>query len=270
MRERVALVTGAGGGIGRVTARALAEAGFVVGLLGRTEATLAETKRLVEQAAARAVVAIADVANPAEVGAAVRSIAQDAGEIAVLVNNAGSLRAIGPLWEVDADDWWADVMTSLAGAFNLCRAVLPGMIERGAGCIVNLTSYAAVRPAPYETGYAAGKAAVASLTESLASSLAEHGISAFSVAAGYTRTAMTDHLESSNAGRRWLPDAGTGRVVDPEQTARLISLLAAGGADALSGRFLHTLDEVEALLANVEAIQRDELYAPRIRRLPGR
>ena len=270
MSERVALVTGAGDGIGRVTALALAEAGFALGLLGRTAATLAETQRLVEQSGARTVAAVADVRDTKGVAEAVGSIAQDAGEIAVLVNNAGSLQAIGPLWEVDADDWWADVMTSLAGAFNLCRAVLPGMIEQRAGCIVNLTSYAAVRPAPYQTGYAAGKAAVASLTESLATSLAEHGISAFSVAAGYTRTAMTDRLESSEAGRRWLPDSGTGQIVAPEQTAELIRVLAEGRADGLSGRFLHTLDDVDVLLANLEGIRRDELYAPRIRRLPGR
>ena len=144
------------------------------------------------------------------------------------------------------------------------------MIERRTGRIVNLTSYAAVRAAPYETGYAAGKAAVASLTESLAASLAGHGISVFSVAAGFTRTAMTEHLTSSEAGRRWLPDAGTGRIVDAEQTARLIARLAGGAADELSGRLLHTLDEVDILLAEIDAIRRDDLYAPRIRRLPGR
>ena len=64
----------------------------------------------------------------------------------MLVNNAGSLRAIGPLWEVDPDDWWLDVRTSLGGAFNVCRAVVPRMIERGEGRIVNVTSYVAVRP----------------------------------------------------------------------------------------------------------------------------
>src|SRR4029079_1132044 len=85
------------------------------------------------------------------------------GPATVLVNNAGTGLALGPLWEVDADDWWTDVETTLRGAFNLCRAVLPGMIERGTGRIVNVTSYVAVRPAPYQTGYAAGKAALLNL-----------------------------------------------------------------------------------------------------------
>lgn len=270
MSERVAVITGASAGIGRATALALADAGFALGLVARSGEALAETKQLIEESGARAVAAVADVTDPRAVAEAVEVIAQDAGPIGVLVNNAGSLRAIGPLWEVDSDDWWADVMTSVAGMFNVTRAVLPGMIERRDGRIVNLTSYAAVRPAPYETGYAAGKAAVASLTESLAASLAEHGVSAFSVAAGFTRTAMTNHLTSSEAGRRWLPAAGTGRIVDAQQTAQLIAVLAGGSADALSGRFLHTLDEIDALLAALDEIRRDELYVPRVRRLPGR
>ena len=117
------------------------------------------------------------------------------------MNNAGSLRAIGPLWEVDPKDWWSDVETSLGGAFNLCRAVLPQMIERLEGRIVNVTSYAGVRAAPYQTGYGCAKAGLASLTESLAASLAQYGIKAFSAAPGFTQTEMTRNLTESEAGQ---------------------------------------------------------------------
>ena len=109
-----------------------------------------------------------------------------------------------------------------------------------------------------------------SLTESLAAELGEHGVSVFGVAPGFTRTDMTEHLTASEAGARWLPDAGSGRVVEAEDTARLIVRLASGSADELSGRLLHTLDEVDVLLAELDEIRRDDLYAPRIRRLPGR
>ncbi len=109
-----------------------------------------------------------------------------------------------------------------AGAYNCCREVVPRMIERGAGRIVNLTSYAGARPAPYQSGYACAKAAVNSLTESLAAELGQHGISVFGVAPGFTRTDMTEHLTASEAGARWLPDAGSGRIVEAEDTARLI------------------------------------------------
>ena len=186
----------------------------------------------------------------------------------MLVNNAGTLRAIGPLWEVEPDDWWLDVQTSLGGTYNVSRAVVPGMIERRAGRIVNVTSYAAVRPSPYQTGYAAAKAGVASLTEALAASLAQYGITAFSVAPGFTRTELTRQLTESDAGRRWLPDVGRGRVVDAERSARLIAALAVGAADDLSGRFLHALDDVDTLLARIDEVRSAELYAPRLRRLP--
>jgi len=270
MSDRVALVTGASRGIGRATAIALADAGFAVGVLARSARQLEETRLLVEQVGAPAVAAVADVTDATAIARAVDEIERKAGAVTLLVNNAGSMRAVGPLWEVDPEAWWSDVSTTVGGAYNCCRHVVPRMIERGEGRIVNLTSYAGVRPAPYQSGYGCGKAALNSFTESLAAELGELGVSVFGVAAGFTRTDMTEHLTSSEAGRRWLPGAGSGRIVTPEQTARLIVRLAEGSADDLRGRLLHTLDQVDVLLAEIDEIRRDELYAPRLRRLPGR
>jgi NAD(P)-dependent dehydrogenase (short-subunit alcohol dehydrogenase family) len=270
MSTRVALVTGASRGIGRATAIALGNAGFVVGVVARSATDLEDTRLLVEETGTLSVAAVADVTAARAMAHAVEEIEQAAGPITVVVNNAGSLRAIGPLWEADPEDWWADVSTTLAGAYNCCRQIVPQMIERGEGRIVNVSSYAGTRPAPYQSGYACAKAALNSFTESLAAELDDQGVSVFGVAAGFTRTEMTDQLTSSEAGRRWLPDAGSGRVVDAEQTAQLIARLAGGEADDLSGRLLHTLDEVDVLLAAIDEIRRDDLYAPRLRRLPGR
>ena len=270
MSDRVAIVTGASRGIGRATAIELARAGLTVAVVARSAPALEHTRILIEESGGAAVAVVADVTDREAVARAVEEIERSAGPIRVLVNNAGSMRAIGPLWEVDPEDWWSDVLTSLAGAYNCCREVVPRMLERGDGRIVNLTSYAGARPAPYQSGYGCAKAALNSLTESLAAELGDRGLSVFGVAAGFTRTEMTDHLTSSEAGRRWLPDSGSGRVVDAEQTARLISRLASGAADELSGRLLHTLDELDALLAGIDEIRREDLYAPRVRRLPGR
>jgi NAD(P)-dependent dehydrogenase (short-subunit alcohol dehydrogenase family) len=270
MSDRVALVTGASRGIGRATAIALGDAGFAVGIVARSGPQLEETRLLIDGTQAAAVAAVADVTDATAVAHAVDEIEAELGAVTVLVNNAGSLRAIGPLWEVDPEVWWSDVSTTLAGAYNCCRCVVPRMIERGDGRIVNLTSYAAVRPAPYQSGYGCGKAALNSFTESLAAELGEVGVSVFGVAAGFTQTEMTERLTSTDAGKRWLPTAGSGRIVTPEQTAGLIVRLAEGSADDLSGRLLHTLDEVDVLLAEIDEIRRDELYAPRLRRLPGR
>jgi NAD(P)-dependent dehydrogenase (short-subunit alcohol dehydrogenase family) len=266
----VAVVTGASRGIGRATALALAENGFGVALLARSAEGLRETRELVERDGGTALDLVADVTDAEAVVAGVESAEERLGPIGVLVNNAGSLRALGPLWEVRPDDWWADVMTSLGGAYNLCRAVIPSMIERGRGRIVNVTSYAALRPAPYQTGYASGKAALAALTEALAASLADHGVAVFSVAPGFTVTELTRQLTESDAGRRWFPGEADREPLDAEATAKLIVRLASGSADALSGRLLHTLDDLDVLLAQIDEIRRDDLYAPRLRRLPGR
>jgi len=265
----VAIVTGAGRGIGRATALALAQRGYSVGLIARSAAELEETRTLVRQAGGEAIAAPADVTDGEAVAHAVAALAGEGEVVSVLVNNAGSLRAIGPLWEVDPADWWADVHSSLGGAFNLCRAVVPGMIARGSGRIVNVVSYAGTRPAPYQTAYGSAKAALANLTESLAASLAANGVQAFAVAPGYTDTAMTRGLVESEAGRTWLPEAGAGRVVDAALAAELIATLASGCADALSGRLVHALDEVDELLARIDEIRSDDLYVPRVRRLPG-
>lgn len=267
---KVALVTGASRGIGRATAIALADDGFGVALVARSAAELRETRELVESRGGTALDLVADATDAGALGRAVETTRGQLGPIDVLVNNAGSLRALGPLWEVRPEDWWADVTTSLGGAYNLCRAVIPDLIARGRGRIVNVTSYAALRPAPYQSGYAGGKAALVALTEALAASLADQGIAVFSVAPGFTATEMTRQFTDSDAGRRWFPDEGRREPLDASATAELIARLAGGSADALSGRLLHTLDDVDVLLARIDEIRRDDLYVPRLRRLPGR
>jgi NAD(P)-dependent dehydrogenase (short-subunit alcohol dehydrogenase family) len=255
----VAVITGASRGIGRATALALTRRGFTVGLLARSEAGLEESRALVAERNGAAVALVADVVDPASVERAIAQLVAEAGEVDVLVNNAGALRAVGALWDVHDEDWRADLETSLVGTINLCRAVVPSLLARHTGRIVNVVSYAAFRPAPLEAAYAAAKAAVASLTESLDASLEPQGGRAFAVAPAFTRTAMTDTL-TGTAERRAEP---------PERTAELIALLASGEADALHGRVLHTLDDIPVLIARIEEIRAGELYVPRVRRLPG-
>jgi 3-oxoacyl-[acyl-carrier protein] reductase len=264
----VALVTGGARGFGRASALALGRAGFKVGIVARSEGELQATHELLAAAGVDAASFVADVTDLIALDAAVHSLQSDLGPITALVNNAGTLAAIGPVWDADPVAWWGDVETTLRGAFNACRCVVPGMVERRTGRIVNVSSYAGVRPSPYQSGYACAKAALLSLTDALASSLEPHGVRAFSVSPGFVVTEMTRHLTESPEGRRWLPDAGTGTVVDIDVGAQLVALLCSGGADALNGRFVHALDDVAELLRCLEQIETDDLYAPRLRRLP--
>jgi len=260
----VAIVSGAGRGVGRAIAVALSHAGFSVALLARSQEELDDADA---EIGAAVFTSACDVRDGDAVARAVASAEAALGPATVLVNNAGTGLALGPLWEVDADDWWTDVETTLRGAFNLCRAVLPGMIERGTGRIVNVTSYVAVRPAPYQTGYAAGKAALLNLTESLAASLAAHGVHVFAMTPGYVRTQLTERIAETDAGRTWLPEVGQGRVLEAEDGARLVVRLAQGDADVLNGRFFHALDDLDDILRRRDEVETDDLYVPRLRRL---
>lgn len=260
----VAVVSGAGRGVGRAIAVALAGAGFRVALLARSQDELDDAATEIGEGV---FTAACDVRDAEAVGHVVTTAEEALGPITVLVNNAGTGLALGPLWEVDPDEWWTDVETTLRGAFNLCRAVLPGMIERGGGRIVNVTSYVAVRPSPYQTGYAAGKAGLLNLTESLAASLAPHGVHVFAMTPGYVRTQLTQRIADTDAGRTWLPEVGRGRVVDAADGARLVVRLAQGDADALNGRFFHALDDLDDILRRRDEVEAQDLYVPRLRRL---
>jgi NAD(P)-dependent dehydrogenase (short-subunit alcohol dehydrogenase family) len=260
----VAVVTGAGRGVGRAIAVALADAGFAVALLARSKQELDDAARAIGSA----VFATAcDVRDIDAVARAVASAEKALGPTTLLVNNAGTGLALGPLWEVDPDEWWTDVETTLRGAFNLCRAVVPGMLERRGGRIVNVTSYVAVRPSPYQTGYAAGKAGLLSLTESLAASLAPHGVHVFAMTPGYVRTQLTQRIADTDAGRTYLPEVGQGRVVEAQEGAHLVVRLANGDADALNGRFFHALDDLDDMLRRREEVEAQDLYVPRLKRL---
>jgi NAD(P)-dependent dehydrogenase (short-subunit alcohol dehydrogenase family) len=259
---QTAIVTGGSRGVGLAIGRALVEAGARVALLARSGDEL-------ERAAAElggAAAIVADVRDLASVEAAVAQAEREVGPADLLVNNAGTLAAIGPLWEVEPSDWWLDVETSLRGALLCSRAVLPGMLERGRGRIVNVSSYAAIRPSPYQSGYAAAKAALLSVTESLATSTAGQGVAVFAISPGFVRTAMTDHLRESEEGRRWLPDVGSRGEVDASRAGRLVVFLASGEADRLSGRFVHALDDAEDLARRADEIVGDDLYVMRLRR----
>jgi NAD(P)-dependent dehydrogenase (short-subunit alcohol dehydrogenase family) len=218
----IAVVTGGSRGIGKSIADALRESGAQVTTLSRSEGV--------------------DVNNASAVERALAAV----GAVDLLVNNAGSFDAIGPAWQVDADDWLRDVETSLLGAFNCSRAVLPGMIERGGGRIVNVSSGAAERAYPYGSGYAAGKAALISFTRSLAAETAEHGIAVFAIAPGFVWTEMTERLRDA---AQPAPDVSGADPLAPELAARLVLRLASGEADKLSGEFIHVRDDLDRLLS---------------------
>jgi len=249
-----------------VIAQALAGEGFAVSLAARTRSELEETAAEIEAGGGRTLVRPADATRREQVEALVGETEEALGPIELLVSNAGSARALGPAWEVEPDAWWADVETNLRSAFLCAHAVLPRMISRGHGRVLHVSSYVAARPSPYLSAYAAAKAAIVSFSEGLAAAAEPHGVRVFTITPGLFRSALVDHLMSSVEGRRWLPEVGEGRWVEPEQVARLVTFLASGAGDALAGRFLHALDDVEDLMRRADEIAEEDLFTVRLRR----
>lgn len=174
---RTALVTGAGKGIGRAVAHALARAGTHVGLVARTAADLERVAGELRETVpgARVCVAAADVADRSGVEGAVARVQRELGEIDVLVNNAGIAR-FGTVLEMEPEEWERIHRVNVLGTLHATRAVLPGMIARRRGDIVNVASTAGEKGAASTAAYAASKAAVLRLTESLAAEVRKHGV----------------------------------------------------------------------------------------------
>jgi NAD(P)-dependent dehydrogenase (short-subunit alcohol dehydrogenase family) len=272
---QVALVTGGGRGIGRVFAQTLAAAGARVAVAARSEDELAHTLALVEQAGGHAMAVPLDVTDQRAVERAVTIIEQQLGPVTLLVNNAGVCGPVDPLWDVDPEDWWRTIDINLRGSFLCAHAVLPNMIERRQGRIINIASYAGVFRWPLVSAYSVSKAALVKLTENLAVETKRLGVAVFAVHPGIVTIGLTEHAmttpsSKSPTGRAmgWLrQEVEAGRAVPPERGADLVLRLASGQADALSGRYLTVHDDVDALLARASEIQRDDLYVLRLRDL---
>ena len=246
----VALVTGGGRGIGASIARELAAAGVRVAVSGRTGALVEATAAEIDGLAL-----VGDVALLADVEDWVRRTEAELGPLDLLVNNAGTESASGPLWEQDPTDWWRVFEVNVRGPMLCCRAVLPGMVERGRGRIVNVGSggsYLPVRAGSIALGTAYGpsKAALGRFSELLA---AQVGVHVFLISPGLVRTALTESLGDDAP---WTP---------PELAPRLVRVLASGRADALAGRYLHAEhDDVQQLVPRADEIVEQDLNAIRM------
>jgi 3-oxoacyl-[acyl-carrier protein] reductase len=254
---QVALVTGGGRGIGAGIARELADAGMRVAVAARTRE---QVERVAQEIGGLALEV--DVSDQAPVGRMVEDTERELGPIDLLVNNAGVPGSwTGTrIWEgEDPRDWWRVFEVNTLGPYLCCRAVLPGMVERGSGRIVNVGSgggYLPVTPGRGgSTSYGPSKAALYRFGELLAAQVGEHGIAVFTISPGLVRTELTQQLGEDAP---WTP---------PELAPRLVRALASGRADRLAGRYIHAEhDDVDDLLARADEVVEDDLNAIRLRR----
>jgi 3-oxoacyl-[acyl-carrier protein] reductase len=222
-------------------------------------AVSARTRDQVEQVASEigSLAVVADVSKREDVEQMVADVEQRLGALDLLVANAGIGIWEQESWETDPAEWWRVHEVNVLGVYLCCRAVMPGMLERGRGRIVITGSGAAYLPGSRQTAYSSSKAAVVRFGETLANQL-DGRIPVFPISPGLVRTEMTEGRIPDDAP--WTP---------PECAPRLVRALAGGRFDRLSGRYLHAeQDPPEALEQRIDEILEHDLNAIRLRRGP--
>ncbi|MHB1460464.1 MAG: SDR family NAD(P)-dependent oxidoreductase [Armatimonadota bacterium] len=269
IKGRTVIVTGSGSGIGRALAVEFSANGANVVCCGRREAPLRETVALIEASGGTALAIPADVTDPQQVDRLVSQAIERFGSIDVLFNNAGSFNAIGAFWEVDPDVWWNDVMINIRSVQLCSRAVLPHMMARNVGIIINMNGGGALGPLPGGSGYGSSRAAVLRMTDTLAQELAiaDSDVQVYALGPGFVRTEMTELQVTTEGGRKWLP--GSGQAFDEgadrpaEDCARATIQLIRYACKELSGRIFDVDTDFEAMAHQGAEIAAADSYTMR-------
>jgi 3-oxoacyl-[acyl-carrier protein] reductase len=210
---KTALITGAGRGIGRATALALAAEGVNIGLVGRTLEKLEKVQEELKSYDVKTAVAAADVSDLNDITSAVESIRGELGAIDILLNNAG-ISKFGSFMELTPEEWTNILNVNVNGVYYTTRAVLPEMIERNTGDIINISSTAGQKGGPVTSAYSASKAAVIGLSESLMMEVRKHNIRVTTLTPSTVATDMAVELN--------LTDGNLDKVMQAEDLAELI------------------------------------------------
>lgn len=237
MDDRTCLVTGASQGIGRGIAEAFAEKGANVAVNFRTsEQKAAETKEAIEAAGGEAILAQADVSDPAAVEAMADHVHDELGAVDVLVNNAGVTRDTR-FEEMTREDWETVIDVNLTGTFTTTKAFYEDLMAAGEGRLINVSSVIGRQGNYGQTNYAAAKSGLFGFTRSLAKELASHGTTANCVAPGYTRTEMVRSVREDikDSIRENIP---LGRFAEIEEIAAVVCFLASAEASYITGEVI--------------------------------
>ena len=233
---RVALVTGAARGLGLAIANGLAGAGALVVLNGRDASALETAKQALERAGGRADVATFDVTDRDAVRAAVAALETRHGGIDILVNNAGIQRR-HPVVDFPPEDWDAIIATNLTAPFVVAQAVIPGMVKRGRGSIVNIASLTSELGRPTIVPYTAAKGGVRQLTRGLATELGPTGVRVNAIAPGYFITEMNRALIDDESFDSWVRGrTPMRRWGNPDELAGIAVFLCSDAASYITGQ----------------------------------
>ena len=267
---QVAVITGAGRGIGRAIALAYAREGAKLALAARSESELQDAVAAVSEHGAEAIAVPTDVTRQDDTERLAERAVERFGRIDVLVNNAGISGPVGPLQGNDIDDWVSTITVNLTGTFLVCRAVIPVMLEQSSGKVINLSGAGATNAWSNMSAYCSSKAAVVRLTEVLAQELDGKGITVNALGPGSVHTSMWDRMteQAEEAGADFIHQLGlrvtSGGGASIDECAELAVWLASGESGALTGRLISaTTDDFRDLPPRIEEIMAGEAYTLR-------
>lgn len=255
---QVALVTGAGRGFGRAIAERLAAEGAKIALVARSEGQLGEVAAAIHAAGGEAIAVPCDVTSPEGVGDVISTVESRFGPVGLLVSNAGVPGPFGPLWEIDADEWWRAQEVHIRAPMLLMRRVLPGMMERGRGRIICVSAIASRMVAPNLSAYCTGKIALNRLVAEAAAELKGTGVSVFAIDPGFVFTQLARETMESDDAAKYLGDFVSrlrkaehdpANQDDLARCAQRCLDLASGRYDALSGNYYELPDDLDSELA---------------------
>ena len=260
----MALVTGAGRGVGRLVATSFADAGAAVAMIARSGDELDRTLESIAASGGIAAAAVADVTDPAGLAAAVADLRTSWVRSICSSTTPGSSVPPDRCGSSSSTEWWTTMNVNVRGLVLATQLVLPDMVAAGRGRIINITSQAGVHRWPLASAYSVSKAAVVKLTENLALETSRHGIGVFSVHPGLLPIGISETIAAqtpTNAHeahiRNWALNAlAEGRGADPARAAELLLRIAAGDADRLTGRHLDVHDDLDRLLGRLPEVLR--------------
>lgn len=237
LNGKVALITGAARGIGRAAAMVLAEEGAAVGVAD-IASEVHETAEAIRQLGRPAASAVFDIADPAQVQAGVAQIRERLGDIDILVNDAAIVTNIAPLIRMTHEAWNREVSVNLSGAFNMIKAVIEPMLQRRWGRIVNISSVAATGGLHNQAGYAASKAALLGLTQTVTLEYARAGVTCNAILPGLIGTELAQMMPEE-IKERAVSMTPARRLGEMREVGQLIAFLASDRAGFINGSTIH-------------------------------